>query len=240
MAGRYNTWLRSKLADRIESNGGYYADRYSHYPLEWTVCFYESIDDADTAKVLLIEHEHIINETAFNLQFPTFKEWWEFDADDEDADDEDADEVVLGDLGERECPSSEDLHSWAQEALCEDLKNDEGLATWSPKTAARYGFDYKGPGSDIPFSITLENHGRGGKHVVVCEFEGRELTGLRAEELAEIVRGGAENDYVTNKWCRWLMGMMDEWDVMLTDENAKRCGLYYMTNSIARSMGLFD
>lgn len=235
MAGRYNTWLRNALADRIEANSGYWADRRSHFPIEYDVRFYETIDDADTAKALLIEHEHVLNETAFNLQFPTFKEWWEFDADDEDAD-----EVILGDLGERERPSRDDLHSWAQEHLCEDLKNDEGFATWSPKTAARYGFDYKGPGSDAPFSLTLENHGRGGKHVVVCYFEGRELTGLRAEELAEIVRNGVENDYVSNKWCRWLMGMMDEWDVMLTDENAKRCGLYYMTDSIARSMGLFD
>lgn len=235
MAGRYNTWLRNALADRIEANGGYCRARQDNYPLEWTVRFYETIDDADTAKALLIEHEHVLNETAFNLQFPTFKEWWEFDADDEDAD-----EVVLGDLGERECPSSGELHSWAQERLCDDLKDDDGFATWSPKTAARYGFDYTGPGCDTAFSLTLENHGRGGKHVVVCDFEGRELTGLRSEELADIVRNGVENDYVSNKWCRWLMGMMDEWDVMLTDENAKRCGLYYMTDSIARSMGLFD
>lgn len=232
MAGRYNTWLRNKLADRIESNSGYWADRRRHFPIEYVVRFYETIDDADTAKALLIEHEHVLNETAFNLQFPTFNEWWEWETADELTD--------FGALNGRDRHSNDEVHSWAQESLCEDLKNDEGFATWSPKTAARYGFDYKGPGADSAFSLTLENHGRGGKHVVLCYFEGRELTGLRAEELAEIVRGGAENDYVPNKWCRWLMGMMDEWDVMLTDENAKRCGLYYMTDSIARSMGLFD
>ena len=235
MAGRYNTWLRNALADRIESNGGYCRHNQSRFPIEYVVLFYETIDDADMAKALLIEHGYVINETAFNLQFPAFNEWWEFDADDENAD-----EVTLGDLGERECPSIDDLHRWAQESLCEDLKNDEGYATWSPKTAAKYGFDYKGPGADSAFSLTLENHGRGGKHVVLCYFEGRELTGLRAEELAEIVRNDVENDYVTNKWCRQLMGMMDEWDVMLTDENAKHCGIYYMTGYIAQSMGLFD
>ena len=44
---------------------------------------------------------------------------------------------------------------------------------------------------------------------------------------------------MTNNWCRKLMGIMDELDEALTEENANRCGRYYATDYIAQKLGLF-
>lgn len=222
MAGKYNNWLREKLARRIESNGGYGA-----YPLEWIVHFYESIYSFDEAKELLVEHQHFTCLTDLNLQYPDFDDWWEGND-------------PTGPLADRETPSSAELYAWAQDRLCEDLHEDDGMRMWSPETAAKYGFDYKGDGAERPFACKLESHGGGGKHVVLTEFEGVELYPLQSEELAEAVRRERDDLMVSNKWCRQLMGMMDEWDAMLTDDAAESSGTYYMVDEIAQFMGLFD
>lgn len=211
MAGRYNTWLRNRLADRVDSHGEYCADRHTRFPLVWNVPFYGIIDGTDEAKALLVEHGHFLNEADLNLQFPDF-----------------------------EYTVAEEAWSVAQTQLVDDLTNDDGLSMWSPETARKYGFDYVGAGADKPFRTKLENYGRGGNHVVLCSFEGITLKGLRAPDLADAIRGNETDLHLTNKWCRQLMGMLDEWDAAFTRENAERCGLYYMTDHIARDLGLFD
>jgi hypothetical protein len=230
MAGRYNTWLREKLAARVEHRDGYWATSYTHYPIEFTVCYLATAGAADKVIGLLIEQGHFLNEADLMIQFPTFREWYEAD-----------DTIDLGVLNGKDCPTSEQLYQESQSSLIGDLDNDEGYKTWSPKTAAKYGFDYTGPGADMPFECALGNFGRGGKHICVMSFHGVKLTGISVSGFAEIVRTPEPyGPRFSNVWCRQLMGMMDEWDEMLTEENATRCGEFYMVDEIARAMGLFD
>lgn len=230
MAGRYNTWLREKLAARVEHRDGYWATSYTHYPIEFTVRYLATAGAADKVIGRLIEQGHFMNETDLMLQHPLFKEWYEGDV-----------RTDYGVLNDRECPSDESLYEWSQSSLIDDLNNDEGFKTWSPKTAAKYGFGYTGPGADTPFECDLGTYGRGGKHVCVMSFQGVKLAGISVSGFVEIVRTPEPyGPRFSNVWCRQLMGMMDEWDEMLTDENATRCGEYYMIDEIARAMGLFD
>ena len=211
MAGRYNTWVRKALLNRLEGHD-YYGNR-TRYALAYTVEFYESIDTAEEASELLIENGHFINETDLAIRFPDFES--EFYA-------------IAG----------PDMYRHAQESLIDGLTDDEGYRTWSPETARKYGFDYTGDGADRPFEVEFRTLGRGGKHVVVVEFDGVSLDA----DLAECIAGEdwENTGSVSNQWCRKLMGMMDEWDVMLTTANAHECGKYYMTDYIARELGLFD
>jgi hypothetical protein len=211
MAGRYNTWIRQSLIDRLKVHG-YHGNR-KWYALSYTVLFYDSIDTAEEASEFLIERGHFINETDLAIRFPDFES--EFYA-------------IAG----------PDMYRHAQESLIDGLTDDEGYRTWSPETARKYGFDYTGDGADRPFEVEFRTLGRGGKHVVVVEFDGVSLDA----DLAECIAGEdwENTGSVSNQWCRKLMGMMDEWDVMLTTANAHECGKYYMTDYIARELGLFD
>jgi len=211
MAGRYNAWVRQSLIDRLKVHG--YYDNRKWYALSYTVEFYESIVSAEEASELLIENGHFINEADLTIQFPDFES--QFDALD-----------------------GPDMYREAQEHLIDDLADDVGFRTWSPETARKYGFDYTGDGADSPFEVEFRTLGRGGKHVVIVEFDGVSLDADLSERIENEDWGYTE--FVSNQWCRKLMGMMDEWDVMLTTANAHKCGKYYMTYYIARELGLFD
>ena len=211
MAGRYNTWVRQALIDRLAGRS-YYSNR-TRYALSYTVEFYDTIDNVEEASELLVKHGHFVNETDLAIRFPDFES--RFEAMDEPG-----------------------MYREAQEHLVDDLADDGWLGMWNSETARRYGFDYTGDGADRPFEVEFNTMGRGGKHVVVAEFDGVSLN----EDLIERI---VCNDWeytrsVSNQWCRKLMGMMDEWDVMLTTANAHERGRYYMTYYIARELGLFD
>ena len=222
MAGKYNTWLRTKLADRIRRNGGYVRGYHDRYALVWMVRVYNiGIDDAEEARAALIEHKHFANEVDLTLQFPDFDEWYA-----------------------KEIGDGQNMYDYATECLQDSLSNDEGLRMWSPKTADRYGFAYMGEGADKPFDMELAGVSSGGKRIALCRFDGENLE-LDNNELADAIDPEVEHDYnwdrqYTNSWCRKLMGIMDELDEALTEENAKRCGRYYATDYIARELGLFD
>jgi len=219
MAGRYNTWLRAKLADRIRSNGGYSRYNDTSKPLSWTVHYFQQLEDPEQAAQMLAEN-HFLNMADFILNFPDFDEWFAEQNKDE-------------------------MWSYAQERLAADLTDDEGLRMWSPKTADRYGFSYEGEGADRPFDMTLEGHGGGGKHVCLTRFDGEALEGMTSEDFAADIGEHLDPDWnwrrnFTNGWCRKLMGIMDELDEALTEENAARCGAYYEADLLARELGLFD
>lgn len=219
--GTYNNWLRTKLADRIRSNGGYNRIYHDKYALVWMVRVYNvGIDNVEEARAALIEHEHFANEVDLTLQFPDF------------------DERYAEGVGD-----GQNMYDYVIERLQGDLADDEGLRMWSPKTADRYGFAYKGEGADKPFYMCLQGVSSGGKRVALSMFDGENLE-LDNNELADAIDPDVEHDDYTprysNDWCRKLMGIMDELDEALTEENAKRCGRYYATDYIARELGLFD
>ena len=223
MAGRYNTWLRAKLADRIRSNGGYNS-RSDGGPLEWTVHYFSSLDLDDAQKILdMLAAEHFSCMADMILQRPNI--------------DEEIAQIVDA--------NSEEMWGHAQERLVDDLHEDEGLRMWSPATATRYGFDYKGEGADRGFDMELKSYGQGGKHVCLTRFDCESLDRFTNDELAELIDPAIEKDYnydtmFSNGWCRKLMGIMDELDACLTDEAATEQGMYYEVDWLARELGLFD
>jgi hypothetical protein len=89
---------------------------------------------------------------------------------------------------------------------------------WRPEIAARWGFAYKGKGAEKPFDATFEFHGRQGKHLIVTQFEGTDLT----LDLADMLDGPqyAHDCVPSNLWCRQLCGMIEEWDLCFTSEAA--------------------
>lgn len=223
MAGKYNTWLRRTLANRIRQNGGYNS-RSDGAPLAWTVRYYRGLESVEEAAKMLAE-THFINELDMLVQMP------------------DIDEKLAIFFDTLALSSARWSH--AQGCLVDDLYEDEGIRTWSPKTATRYGFDYKGEGADRAFDMELKNYGRGGKHVCLTRFDGEQLDRVTNEELADLIDPSIEKNpsydtLLPNGWCRKLMGIMDELDETLTDENAERCGRYYETDWLARELGLFD
>ena len=201
MAGKFNTWVRQQLAARIRDNGGYWGDRHTSYPLEWTVYLYDRIDTAAEAQDALVAAGHYLNEADMALQAPEFEVWWE----------------ANGDI-------TKNVHEWAGETVRESLDEDEAYRTWSPESAKAVCMDYAGRGAAKPFDMRLTLRGRGGKHVVLTEFEGVNLTSYTTEELAVVVENVAPSDpyvmHVRNAWCRQLLGMMLELDKMLTDKAA--------------------
>lgn len=224
MAGRYNQWLRAKLAERIRSNGGYNARHQEGGPLAWTVRYYSDMYSADTQKVLaMIAENHFSCMADMILQHPNI--------------DEEVETILRHETG--------DMWAWAQERLVDDLHNDEGMRMWSPKTADRYGFDYKGEGADRPFDMELKNYGRGGKHVCLTRFDCKSLDKFMNGDLADLIDPETEKDYTydtmfSNGWCRKLMGIMDELGAHLTDEEATKQGMYYEVDWLAHELGLFD
>ena len=74
--------------------------------------------------------------------------------------------------------------------------------------------------------------------MVVVAFEGETLDGDLDDRITG--EGWQCTRAVSNQWCRKLMGMMDEWDKVLTTNNAHECGEYYMADYIARELDLFD
>jgi len=201
MAGKFNTWVRQQLADRIRDNGGYWGDLRTHYPLEWTVYLYDAIDTAAKAQDALIACGHYLNEADMALRAPEFEVWWR----------------ANGDI-------TRNVHEWAGEAVRGSLQDDEGFRTWSPESAKVVCMDYAGRGAGKPFNMRLALRGRGGKHVVLTEFEGVNLTSYTNKELAEVVENVDHSDpyvmHVRNTWCRQLLGMMLELDKLLTDKAA--------------------
>lgn len=201
MAGKFNTWVRQQLAARIRGNGGYLGDRHAHYPLEWTVHLYEQVDTAAKAQDALVAAGHYLNEADMALQAPEFEVWWE----------------ANGGI-------TKNVHEWAGEDVRDSLDEDEVYRTWSPESAKAVCMDYAGRGADTPFNMRFALRGRGGKHVVLTEFEGINLTSCTNEELAEVVEHVDPSDpyvmHVRNAWCRKLLGMMLELDKLLTDKTA--------------------
>jgi len=200
MAGRYNHWLRTKLAERIRNNGGYY-DQHAKHILVWMCRVYDvGIKDVEDAVRGLVDAGHFLSEADLTLQAPDYAqsiaEYLDYDS-------------------AREC-----LHAAVCDSLQDALVNDHVYRMWSPETARRYGFDYKGDGADAPFNMTFRCVSSGGKRVSLTVFEGVPLSGYSgdfADSVApEQEDSGRASFRPSNAWCRKLMGMMDELDTLLS------------------------
>jgi hypothetical protein len=209
-------YWRQKLAEKVACIGGYSRSREAAFPLEFTVYCSPSLDAADI-KPLLVEYGHFINEADIELQHPDFDEWF------------------------RHTYSDYALMQFAQEQVVEGLSSDEGMCMWSPETAKKYGFDYKGDGAERGFECSFGNYGRGGKHVCVERFEGVDFSEMSNDRMLEIINdmsqpGGTLDQSFSNRWVRQLCGMLDEWAQVFTTANAEANAIYYATDRVANDL----
>lgn len=212
MAGRYNRWLRTKLAERIRGNGGYYA-RHVKHALVWMCRVYDvGVKNVEDAVRGLVDAEYFISEADLALRVPDYAQTID-------------EHLDCGRAGDR-------LYVAVCDSLQDALANDQAYCMWTPETARRYGFDYKGDGADRPFNMDLSCVSSGGKRVSLTVFEGVPLSGYCPEDFAgyvapEEVDSGGVYFRPSNVWCRRLMGVMDELDTLLSRESVKAQARYF-------------
>ena len=202
-----NTYRRL-LAEAIERNGGYSRGYHDRYPIEYDVSLWRADLDVDHVYKKMCE-------THGYLPPITGLEWDE-----------------------------EQIWRWTQEDLYHSLDCD-AYRTYSTDTAKRFGLPYhrfpqrykrrtnecayypaklagwrrEDPYIPEYYDVKFELAGRGGKHLVVTEFQGRRLEGFSSDELAERIRE-SECETYSNVWCNRLLAMMHEWDKCFTPEAA--------------------
>lgn len=210
--------FRRLLADKIESNGGYSHGYHDRYPIEYCVALdYVNLDVDHIYKVMC--------ENQGYLPPPTSAIDWD----------------------------EQEVWEMCQSDMCESLNDNEGYMTYGRDTANRFGLPYinskrtfsrivrgkdvcyypaklplwkrDDPYVNLTFDVKFSLEGRGGKHLVVTEFEGRKLN-MSSDSLAESIRGDNTGYYYNdakdypNKWCQRLLAMMHEWEMCFTSRIA--------------------
>lgn len=203
--------FRKLLAKKVRDNSGY-SSRDGSFPIEYEVGLYDADLDLDHLLEKAIEQGEVTRE-------------------------EIEDEAVMAHLEAEYHP--ERLWRWAQEEMCWGLNNNDGLRSYGPETAARYGlpagrkklafrkdeqcyYPFKALEDgrqvvttgykEIFFEVEFGLYGRGGKHLVVECFEDVKLRGYSAERLAEAIT--EDGSSFANEWCQQLLAMMEEWERM--------------------------
>jgi len=74
------------------------------------------------------------------------------------------------------------------------------------------------PKTDEKYSCAWELHGRQGKHLVLANFEGYDITGECAWFLGMSEGQGADETSITNKQCAALADMIEFWNQHFTQE----------------------
>jgi len=214
--------FRKLLIEEIQRNGGWRGSRES-FALEYDVSLCGADLRFDSLLPLATLHHGLnINAlTPFIVDIETWRNAWDPD----------------------------DIYLQEQSYLCHSLNDDDGRRTYSPKTAARYGLPYHTSfpkkyrrktdddqcfySADKPgwirvnpyccdyYAVKFGLHGRGGKHLCVESFEGRDL-GMSSDDLIGqlLDEDGTYYHCIPNAWCQKLLAMIQEWKVMFTPKAA--------------------
>lgn len=224
--------FRKLLIEKLEENGGYHA-RYDSYAIEYEVGLYYADTDIDhLAKVAADEH---------GLDLKLF-------------------ELVRDDIEW----DDDQQWSWAQETMAWQLDDSDCYATYGADTAKMFGLPYErfprqyarrtnemafypaanrnwllvDPYINRHFEVQFGLAGRGGKHLVITEFEGRKLN-ISNSDLIDLLQAPEDwyycNDY-TNKWCRNLLAMLTEWEKCFTSKIASEELEWRMADQLAKAV----
>lgn len=220
---------RKMLVEKIANNGGYSRGYHDRFAIEYVVGLYlADTDIEDLAKVAAESHDM---DLAFFYAIQDDLDW----------------------DGER---------AWerAQEDMAEGLGDDCAHSTYSPDTAKMFGLPYlrfplkykrrtnecayypaqktnwilDNPYTNLHFDVKFGLAGRGGKHLVIREFEGHDL-GVSSEDLCEQIEHDDCGDF-PNAWCQKLLAMMTEWEQMFTSRNASKELEYQLAYRLAQSV----
>lgn len=183
--------FRTILADKIESNGGYF-DRDGRHVLSWCVPAYGPAYGLGPLDIVqeLVKQGDFTSPADVLLRFPDVEKIWD---------------------------GWFNTSSYFYEHLAEDMQSSvhdaETYRMWSPDIARKYRFSYTGLGAEKPFAATFEFRGRGGKHLCVTEFDGVALSGRNFD--------ASELPTYPILWVRRLCGMIEEWDKCFTPQAAQ-------------------
>lgn len=186
-----------KLADAIESNGGYYS-RPNRWPLSWDVSVWSSRTTEDMAR-LHIKEARVKDRVAAAVALVT-----------SESDNLSGRYAELG----VELFDLDQAGEFAIEDMRCGLDEYDTYRYVAPEVYEKYGL----PG-DTMFDVKFELHGRGGKHLCITEFEGRKLAGIDAEDLRDAEY--QEEVGVSDDWCRKLLAYIEEADKMFSRESVR-------------------
>ncbi len=204
-----NTY-RLMLADAIENNGGYYADRWARYAIEYNVGLYH----VDLSK----EHMYELAVKHGLTDRPYVEIEWNEDSEFEWAQQNAARGIMDGDDC---CYNSYDVPTSIRFGLPYFTKRRYAKRTnecaYYPAKVS--GWMIKDQYANVEFEVEMGLYGRGGKHLCVSKFEGIKLD-MSSADLAEAIRDTEEDQGYSNKWCHKLLAMMHVWEEMFTPEKA--------------------
>lgn len=221
--------LRHILADRIERNCGYNSSRWERSPLEWTARFHPNLD---------IDYIH--RKTGDSRPIPdSIRGAWDESGLWAQLQEAVSRGLLDGDDCAYRTPSLPAATRWGFQyyrplvPIAQRYKRRTNEMCFYPVTGAS-GWVKVDPYTVTEFDVKFGIYGRGGKHVVLTEFEGRDLD-MSSKDLAEAIREDEEGLY-PNEWCRKLLMMMDDWDEMITSKAAREEGEYLATEQLRQDM----
>ena len=190
--------IAHKLADAIESNGGYYS-RHNMWPLSWDVSVWSRRTVKDIAR-LYIEESRDEDRAAVAVALVT-----------SESDNLSGRYVKL----EVKRFNLDQAGDWAIESMRYSLDEDDTYRYVSPEVYEKHGLP-----NDTQFDVEFELYGRGGKHLCITEFGGRRLAGIDAEDL----RGAEylEEHGISDDWCLKLLAYIAEADKMFSRESVQK------------------
>jgi hypothetical protein len=189
--------LKQHIAQMVERNGGYIGGGYhtSTYPLEWNVEIGYSCEWEDALEAARKQFSE------FGLDHfpaPVLKR------------------AVV------EVKRNYDAYrrwEWVQEDMVRDLNDDDGLRSCSPDVFRKWGIIE--PKGGLYFDVKWDLVGRCGKHLVMAEFEGVILRGVRNSDLVEWILNGDDYENVSNHDLRCLAAYIEECDRMFSRKAVK-------------------
>ena len=186
-----------KLADAIESNGGYYS-RPDMWPLRWDVSVWSNNNTEDMAR-LHIEESPGKDRMAAAVALVT-----------------DESDNLSGRYAKLKVERFNPYQAteWAIESMRYSLDDADTYRYVSPEVSGKHGL----PG-DTMFDVKFELHGRSGKHLCITEFEGRRLAGIDAEDLRDAEY--LEENSISDDWCLKLLVYIEEADKMFSRESVQ-------------------
>jgi hypothetical protein len=245
-----NIW-RELLARAIERNGGYSRGYHERFALEWTVGIYVGVPSSEALLNPLRPEEGVWGTLKENwgvsreefmqaVSSEALAEWreeWDSDSRKQSL----WDDVREG-MGEM---LRGNVKGTTYGSVRPEIANRYGLGYYSPKLYSRLigdesayypakvkGWRIEGEFNNVPdFDATFEFHGRGGKHLCLASFEGKDIRG-RSDELAEMIRTDHESwarGTYSNDWCQMLLAYIHQCDLMFTSEAASKEFLYQCT-----------
>lgn len=204
-----NKW-RILLAEKIAANGGYCADRWTRYAIEYNV----SLDRVDLSP----EHMYELATWEEHTNLPLIDFPWNQDNEFEWAQQCAARGVMDGDdCAYRSYGADTAIRFGLPYYTKRRYKKRTNECAYYPAKVS--GWIIEGQYANVEFEVEMGLYGRGGKHLCIAEFEGRKLD-RTSDDLVEAILEVSEDNYFTNKWCQKLLAMMHVWEEMFTPTRA--------------------